>query len=69
MTAADIKTLPVTEKLQIMEAIWEDFRKRFENAEISPQVKALLDQRRARAASQETVLLDWDSVKFKIGKA
>ena len=35
MTAEDVKALPVNRKIQIMEAIWEDFRSRFDRIEIS----------------------------------
>ena len=44
MTVAEVKALPVREKLQIMEAIWEDFRERFEKADISENQKRLLDE-------------------------
>lgn len=68
MTAAEIKTLPMAEKIQIMEAIWEDLRDRFEHLELSPQLQDLLDQRRARARDGSAQILDWDSVKSTIGK-
>jgi len=66
MTAEDVKELPIEQKLQIMEAIWEDFRDRFDRLEISPEQKALLDSRRARARDGAAKLLDWDSVKGTI---
>ena len=55
-------------KIQIMEAIWEDFRERFERSEISPQQKQLLDRRRARVREGTARLLDWDSVKGTLGR-
>ena len=46
MTTVDqIKALSVREKLQIMEAIWEDRRERFEGSDLSDSQKRL----RARA--------------------
>ena len=68
MTAQEVKILPTEEKFQIMEAIWEDLRERFETSEISPQLRDLLRDRRARVASGEARLLDWDSAKFAIGR-
>ena len=68
MTAQDIKTLPASQKIQIMEAIWEDLRERFEHSELPTRSKALLDQRRARVRDGSARLLDWDSVKSTIGR-
>lgn len=68
MTAEDVKALPISQKLQIMEAIWADLRDRFEHLELSPQFKELLDQRRGRVRNGSAQLLDWDSVKSTIGR-
>lgn len=51
-----------------MEMIWEGLKERFENAEISPQLKALLEERRARFQRGEARLLDWDAVKENLGE-
>jgi hypothetical protein len=48
---------------KIMEAIWEDFRNRFDRLDVSPQQKELLDRRRARVREGAAQLLDWESVK------
>ena len=69
MTAEEIKALPVAEKIQIMEAIWDDLRGRFERMELSPQLKELLDERRSRAQEGLAQLHDWDAVKSRIGKS
>jgi Putative addiction module component len=68
MTAQEVRTLPTEEKFQIMETIREDLKERFEASEISPQLRDLLLDRRARVAKGEARLLDWDSVKFAIGR-
>jgi putative addiction module component (TIGR02574 family) len=68
MTTDEIRALPVERKIQIMEAIWEDFRGRFERSEISPQQKELLDRRRARVREGAARLLDWDTVKGTLGR-
>ena len=48
MTAEEIKALPIERKMEIMEAIWEDLRERFDRLEVIQQQKDLLDRRRAR---------------------
>ncbi len=68
MIAAEIKALPMAEKIQIMEALWEEFRSKFDESDISIEMKSLLDQRRQRVRSGESQLLDWDSVKNQIGR-
>jgi putative addiction module component (TIGR02574 family) len=68
MTVAEAKAMPIGQKLQIMEAIWEDLRERFESMPVSDEVKALLDERRERVARGESRLLDWDQVKSALGR-
>jgi hypothetical protein len=68
MTALQIKTLPAEEKLQIMEAIWEDMRDRYENAPVPSEVIDLLRHRQERVATGEAKFLDWDQVKSAIGR-
>lgn len=68
MTAEDVKALPVDTKIQIMEAIWEDLRNRFDRMEISQEQKDILDRRRARVRDGEAQLLDWESVKGSVGR-
>jgi hypothetical protein len=61
--------MPLAEKLQLMEALWIDLRDRFEGLDVPPQLKELLDQRRARVRDGSAHPLDWDSVKNTIGRA
>jgi putative addiction module component (TIGR02574 family) len=68
MTADELKALPISEKIQIMETIWEDLRDRFEHLGLPDELKELLDQRRARVRNGSAQLLDWDTVKANIGR-
>ncbi len=68
MTAEEVKALPVDQKIRIMEAIWEDFRDRFDRIEVSQEQKDLLDQRRARLREGKARLLDCDAVEGTIGR-
>lgn len=51
-----------------MAAIWEDMRDHHEEAPISEDVIDLLKERQARVNRGEAQLLDWDKVKFAIGR-
>lgn len=68
MTAQDVQKLPMKQKLQIMEAIWEDLRGRFDQLDIPQEQKDLLDQRRARVRDGASRLMDWDAVKSTLGR-
>ena len=68
MTVADARAMPIGQKFQIMEALWEDMRERFESMPVSDEVKALLDERRERVVRGESKLLDWDKVKSALGR-
>ena len=69
MSATEVLQLPLRERLQIMEAIWEDLRNRADRFEILQVQKDLLDSRRARVAAGESRILGWDDVKHSIGSA
>lgn len=58
MTVEDVKALPTERKIQIMEAIWEDLRDRFEQMDLPPSKKDLLDRRRARVKEGAARVLD-----------
>jgi len=60
--------MPVDEKMRIMEAIWEDFRDRFDRMGVPQEQKDLLDRRRARVREGMARLLDWEAVKGTIGR-
>lgn len=68
MTAQEIRTMPTDEKVRLMEAIWEDMRDHYEKSPIFQEVIDVLRERRARVERGEARLLDWDKVKFAIGR-
>ena len=67
MTCEEIKKLPVEEKMRIMQVIWEDMREHYEEAAVSDQLVDFLKERQVRVEGSQARLLDWDSVKFRIG--
>lgn len=68
MTAEQVKALPLAQKVQIMEALWEDLRDRFEQSDVPQEIRDLLDQRRVRAQEGAAKVLDWDAVKSSVGR-
>ena len=69
MTVADISKLSLREKLQVMEAIWEDLRGRVDVIDVPEEHRQILDDRRARVESGESMVLPWDRVKHSFGQA
>ncbi len=68
MTVSEVKDLPVRQKLQLMEAIWEDLRTVFEESELPESHRDLLDERRRRVKEGDARLLDWDEAKGMLGR-
>lgn len=68
MTAAEVKAMPIGQKLLIMETLWQDLQERFEAMPVPEDLKNLLDERRARVARGEAAVLDWDEVKSALGR-
>ncbi len=67
MSIAEIKKLPLAEKLQLMEALWDELRERAEQVPVPEWHKQLLDERRKAVEAGTEELLDWDSVKNQLG--
>lgn len=63
MSVAEIRALPLEEKLQIMEALWEDLHPHFESDEVSTELARLLDARAARVDHGDSKLLEWTDVR------
>ena len=68
MTVAEVKSMSLLEKLQLMEAIWLDLREHVDGCAIPAEHKSLLDERRRRVASGESSLRSWDEVKNSLGR-
>jgi hypothetical protein len=69
MNIADVRSLPLREKFQILEVIWEDLSARIDEMSVSPAVRDLLDVRIERVRSGSAEVHDWDAVKFSIGQS
>lgn len=69
MSIAEIRSLPLREKLQIVEVIWNDMSMLVDDLDVSLGTRALLDERMTRIQNGSAELRDWDSVKFSLGKS
>ncbi|MBE2284553.1 MAG: addiction module protein [Prosthecobacter sp.] len=68
MTALEISHFSLREKLQIMQAIWEDLRGHVDRMDVPESHRVILDSRRKRVENGTSALLDWNQVKHSIGK-
>ncbi len=67
MSASEITLLPLSEKIQLMETLWEDLRSRVNTLAVTKEHQEMLDKRRARVDTGEACLQDWDMVKHTLG--
>jgi putative addiction module component (TIGR02574 family) len=67
MSITQIRQLPLAEKLQIMEAIWEDLRGQAEKVPVPNWHQKLLDERRKAVEEGREEVFDWDSIKDTLG--
>ena len=67
-TIAEIRQLPLHEKLQIMEALCEDLRSHIEAEPVPQWHKELLDERRKAVEAGREKILEWDEVKDSLEK-
>lgn len=67
MTAAEIRGLPLLEQLRIMEIIWLELREKAEGSKVPESHRRVLDARRHRVRTGETMIHRWDEVKNSIG--
>ncbi len=67
MNVAEVQSLPLREKFQILEVIWADLNSRIDSAPVSQSERTLLDSRIERIDSGAATILNWDDVKHSIG--
>lgn len=68
MSMSEIQALPLREKFQILEALWQDLVSRIDQMQVSDGDKAILDARLAALDAGEIEIHEWDAVKGSIGK-
>jgi putative addiction module component (TIGR02574 family) len=68
MATIEITSLSSREKLQLMEALWDDMRQKAGESVIPKDHQKILEARWVRVQSGETELLEWDDIKETIGR-
>ena len=68
MNLSEVRCLPIREKLQILEALWEEFSDRVGDMDVSVAERELLDHRLRRLETGEAEVVDWESVRESLGK-
>lgn len=67
MTTADIVAMPVSEKLKLMEALWDSLcAQSVENMELPAWHGEVLDERLRRLAAGEETVAPWSEAKERI---
>lgn len=69
MSIGVLRELPLSEKLQIMEAIWEELRLNAEGIPVPQWHRDLLDSRQKTVEEKREEILEWDDVKDLLGGA
>lgn len=64
----DIHTLSIDEKMLTMSALWKEMREKLDSSEETEEIKGILKERVSRVESGQAELLEWDSVKARIGR-
>jgi hypothetical protein len=68
MSIAEIRKLPIREKFQILEALWEDMREEAEEADIPDSHKKILDDCEARVLAGEERFYSLEEARNVIGR-
>ena len=63
MSIVEVRQLPLAEKIEIMEAIWEDLRAQAERVPVPQWHRDLLNERRKAVEEGREEVFDWDSIK------
>jgi hypothetical protein len=63
-----LNDMTVTEKLQLMETLWDDLRRNADSLESPVWHREVLEEREQRIATGEAKFIDWDVAKSDIRK-
>jgi putative addiction module component (TIGR02574 family) len=66
MNIAELKKLPLNEKLQIIEVLWEDLRNQEEAVPVPEWHKKMLDERLKAVEEGREEILEWDDIKHDL---
>ncbi|MCF6245400.1 MAG: addiction module protein [Sulfurovum sp.] len=66
MSIDEIKQLDITERIILVEEIWDSIAKEQEHVSLSQYEKEILDARLASLENTTDTLISWDELKSKI---
>ncbi len=66
MSIDEIKMLDISERIILVEEIWDSIAKEQDNVGLSEYEKSVLDERLASLENNPDTLMSWDEMKDKI---
>lgn len=66
MSIDEIKQLDITERILLVEEIWDSIAKEQDNLELSVYEKQVLDARLVSLENNSDNLMSWDEIKSKL---
>jgi len=66
MSIDEIKMLDITERIMLVEEIWDSIAKEQDSLALSDYEKKILDERLASLKNNPTSLISWDEIKTRI---
>ncbi len=66
MSIDEIKMLDISERIILVEEIWDSIAKEQDNVGLSEYEKSVLDERLASLENNPDMLMSWDEMKDKI---
>ena len=66
MSIDEIKQLDITERILLVEEIWDSIAREQENVGVSEYEKEILDTRLALLEENSNTLMSWDEIKSKL---
>jgi len=66
MSIDEIKQLDITERILLVEEIWDSIAKEQDHLDLSEYEKKVLDERLASLAEEPDRLISWNEIKSKL---
>jgi hypothetical protein len=67
-TAVDFRQMTLTEKLGLMEALWDELCRREEEIPVPDWHQQVLDERERQIEEGKAIFTDWETAKKRIAK-
>jgi putative addiction module component (TIGR02574 family) len=69
MSTAELAALAPTEKLKMLEFLWDSLIPEMESLPVPEEHRNLLDERRDKALSGKSKLVSWEQAKSKLSRS